>query len=104
MAMRVITRSALLEFCNRLPKSSQAAARAAMIEWHTTTLDADWDDVADVKRTFNSADYVANGKIVFDVGGNKYRIVALIGFRTKRVFILFVGSHSDYDAIDVAKL
>lgn len=75
-----------------------------MIEWHTTTCDAEWNNFADVKSTFNSADYVSGGKIVFDVGGNKYRIVALVGFRTKRVFILFVGTHADYDSIDVGKL
>ena len=53
---------------------------------------------------FNTAEYVSGGKIVFDVGGNKYRIVALIGFRTQRIFILFVGTHANYDRIDVAKL
>ena len=54
--------------------------------------------------TFSSADYVVDGKIVFDVGGNKYRIVGLVGFRAKRIFILFVGTHAEYDKIDVAKL
>ncbi|MDK4740678.1 MULTISPECIES: type II toxin-antitoxin system HigB family toxin [unclassified Rhizobium] len=75
-----------------------------MADWHTTTSDADWNNFSELKATFNSADYVTNGKIVFDVGGNKYRIVGLVGFRTKRVFILFVGTHAEYDAIDVAKL
>jgi mRNA interferase HigB len=102
--MRVIARSTLVKFCDALPKSRQAPARAAMADWYTTVSDADWTRFSDVKATFNSADYIADGKIVFDVGGNKYRIVALIGFRTRRVFILFVGSHAEYDAIDVAKL
>ena len=69
-----------------------------------TTSNAAWNNFAEVTASFNSADYVANGKVVFDVGGNKYRIVALIGFRTRRVFILFVGTHAEYNDLDVAKL
>ena len=75
-----------------------------MADWYTTTSDAEWNNFSELKATFNSADYVTNGKIVFDVGDNKYRIVGFIGFRTKRVFILIVGTHAEYDAIDVAKL
>ena len=59
---------------------------------------------AELKATFNSADYVGNGKVVFDVGGNKYRIVGLVGFKTGRIFILFVGTHAEYDAVDVEAL
>jgi mRNA interferase HigB len=102
--MRVIARSALVKFCEQLPKGKRAAAEASLAEWHTTTSNAEWRNFADVKATFNSADYIANGKIVFDVGGNKYRVIGLIGFRTRRVFILFVGTHAEYDQIDVAKL
>ncbi len=75
-----------------------------MAEWYATVSNAAWANFADVKATFNSADYVSGGKIVFDVGGNKYRVVALIGFRTQRVFILFVGTHAEYDRIDVVEL
>lgn len=75
-----------------------------MIEWHTTVSQAAWSNFAEVRATFNTADYVAGGKVVFDVGGNKYRIVGLIGFRTKRVFILFVGTHAQYDKISVGDL
>jgi mRNA interferase HigB len=102
--MRVIARSTLVKFCRQLPKGHRAAAEAAMADWYAAISNAAWSNFADVKATFNSADYVSNGKIIFDIGGNKYRIVALIGFRNQRVFILFVGTHADYDRIDVATL
>ena len=102
--MRVIARSTWIAFCEKMPKASRASARAALLEWHTVVEAARWNNFAELKATFNSADYVSGGKIVFDVGGNKFRIVALVGFRTKRVFILFVGTHKDYDKIDVTKL
>lgn len=103
--MHVIAKSALVKFWERQPRGkSQETAKAAMIEWHTAASDADWSNFAEVKATFNTADYVVDGKVVFDVGGNKYRIVGLIGFRAKRVFILFVGTHAEYEKIDVRAL
>ena len=74
------------------------------MEWYTTAADASWNDFAELKKTFNSADYVAGGKVVFDVGGNKYRLVGLIGFRTKRIFVLFVGTQAEYDRLNVTDL
>jgi mRNA interferase HigB len=102
--MRVIAKSTLFRFCESLPKGQRAVATTALAEWYATISNATWRSVADIKKTFNSADYVSSGKVVFDVGGNKYRVVALIGFRTQRAFILFVGTHTDYDRIDVSKL
>ncbi len=103
--MNVIAKSALVEFWNRQPSGlPQKTARAAMMEWYTTASDARWDHFDDLKKTFNSADYVADGKVVFDVGRNKYRIVGLVAYRTKRIFVLFVGTHGEYDRIDVRAL
>jgi mRNA interferase HigB len=69
--MNVIAKSALVEFWNRQPAGlPQKTARAAMMEWYTTASDARWDHFDDLKKTFNSADYVADGKVVFDIGGN----------------------------------
>jgi mRNA interferase HigB len=79
-------------------------ARKAILEWYATASNAEWRNFGDLKATFNSADYVGDGKVVFDVGGNKYRIVGLVGFRTGRIFILFVGTHAEYDAVDVDAL
>lgn len=103
--MHVIAKSALVQFWERQPAGGpRNAAKAAMMEWYTTASDARWKDFGEVKKTFNSADYVAGGKVVFDIGGNKYRLVGLIGYRTKRVFVLFVGTHAEYDRINVADL
>lgn len=49
---------------------------------------------------FNSADILPSGRAIFDIGGNKYRIVAAIHYRGKRVYVRFIGTHKDYDAID----
>lgn len=100
--VRIIAKSALVKFWNSLPAGRpREAVKAVLTEWHTTVSDAEWASFADIRATFNTADYVQDGKVVFDVGGNKFRVVALVGFRSGRVFILFVGSHADYDRVDV---
>ncbi|WP_445734647.1 type II toxin-antitoxin system HigB family toxin [Mariniflexile sp.] len=66
---------------------------------------AEWDGLADLKNTFNSADNVGNGRFVFNVKGNHYRIVAIVRFKFKKVLIRWVGSHKNYDKIkDIDKL
>lgn len=103
--MNVVAKSALVKFWERQPQGKpRSSARAAMMEWYTTASDAHWTNFSELKSTFNSADYVTDGKVVFDVGGNKYRIVGLVAYRTKRIFVLFVGTHDEYDKIDVTKL
>ena len=103
--MHVIAKSTLVRFWERQPAGApRNAAKAAMTEWYATASKASWSNFSELKKTFNSADIVAGNKVIFDVGGNKYRIVGLVAFRTKRIFVLFVGTHAQYDAIDVAKL
>jgi mRNA interferase HigB len=65
---------------------------------------ADWSKPNEVKETFGTADLLANGRVVFDIGGNKYRLVAAIHYRGKRVYIRFIGTRKDYDKIDANKV
>ena len=77
--MNVIAKSALVRFWDRQPNGHpRTAAQTAMMEWYTTASDANWSHFDELKNTFNSTDNVAGGKVVFDVGGNKYRIVGLV--------------------------
>lgn len=92
--MRVIARKAIVECYLK-----HSDARTALEEWYEKTQDADWDSLADVKQMFNSADYVGNNRIVFNIKGNQYRLVALVLYKIKRVYIRFVGTHQEYDRI-----
>jgi mRNA interferase HigB len=62
---------------------------------------AEWANPADVKRMFRSADILPCGRVIFNIGGNKYRLVAAVHYRGKRVYIRFIGTHAEYDRIDV---
>ena len=97
--MNVLSRSTLVDFWTKHPTT-----QAPLSAWHRIVRGAAWQTFSDVRATFNSADYVADGKVVFNIGGNNFRLVALIGYRTQRVFILWVGTHAEYDRLDVADL
>lgn len=62
-----------------------------------------WTSFADLRATFNSADQVG-GKVVFNIGGNNYRLVGLVAYRTQRAFVIWIGTHAEYDRINVANL
>lgn len=74
-------------------------SKVALQDWYKRASKAEWDDFSDIKKTFNTVDSVGNSRFVFNVKGNHYRIVALVLFQIKRVYVRWVGTHKDYDKI-----
>ena len=72
--------------------------------WVEKVSEAIWQSHNDVKATFPSADYVKNGRYVFNIGGNKYRIVAVVLFVGGVMELRFVGTHEEYDKIDCSEI
>ena len=97
--MRVIAISTLKEFWTRYPDSEQA-----LREWYVKTNRADWRSLEDMRNSFNSVDYIKNQRYVFDIKGNKYRLVAAVKFRPKLVYVRFIGTHSEYNLIDASTI
>jgi len=62
---------------------------------------AKWSKPPEIKAMFRSADILRNGRVIFNIGGGKYRLVAAIHYRGKRVYVRFVGTHKEYEKIDV---
>ena len=76
-------------------------AAGPLIEtWVATTRAAAWDNPIDVKADFGQTDILPDGRAIFDLGGDKYRLVAWINYRKKLVLIKFIGTHKEYDKID----
>lgn len=92
--MRIIAKSTLVEYYTKKPQ-----AKSALEEWYEKTKKSEWTCFADIKNTFNSVDAVGNKRYVFYIQGNDYRLVVLILFTPNTVYIRFVGTHKDYDAI-----
>jgi mRNA interferase HigB len=76
----------------------------ALEKWYKDTKGATWKNFSEVKKTFNTSDSVGNDRYVFDIKGNQYRLVALIIFKVRTVFILFIGTHREYDKIKADKI
>jgi mRNA interferase HigB len=62
--------------------------------------EASWDGPADIRKFYNSADFVGDNRVIFNIGGNNYRLVAHVAYRLHRVLIKFIGTHAEYDKID----
>lgn len=75
-----------------------------MRAWFTTARGAEWSGPADVKARYPSASLLANNRVVFNIGGNKYRLVVAIRYDARIVFIRFIGTHQQYGKIDVASV
>ncbi|MGK7890873.1 MAG: type II toxin-antitoxin system HigB family toxin [Leptolyngbyaceae cyanobacterium] len=92
--MRIITRRRLREFWQ---KHSQAETSLRL--WYTRTSSAQWQSLTDVRQVFRSADQVGNFT-VFNIAGNNYRLITLINYNTRIVFIRYVLTHAEYDKED----
>lgn len=75
-----------------------------MRPWFALVQAADWSSPADVKAMFGATvDFVADNKVIFDIGGNKYRLIVYVAYRYRRVLVKFVGTHAEYDRVDLGK-
>lgn len=97
--MRVIALSTLKSFCNS--KAEYADAIDPVLAWYRFTLKADWASPNDVKRDFGNASILRDGRAVFNIAGNKYRLVVWINYPYRVVYVRFMGTHAQYDKIDV---
>ena len=97
--MRIISRKALRKFWEKHPDAKQR-----LQAWYADVKRSDWTSPADVKRTYRNASVIANDRIVFNIKGNKYRIIVKVSYRFKIVFIRFVGTHEEYDRVDATQI
>ena len=93
--MRIITHTAIKQYSNLHPD-----VKLALDEWYIKTEKSQWSCFADVKQTFNSVDNVGGKRYVFNIKGNLYRVIALILFGPKIVYIRFIGTHTEYNKIN----
>jgi mRNA interferase HigB len=89
--MRIIKRGALEQFWQKLPD-----AKASLESWYAVVRSANWRTPADLKQVYHSADLVGR-RTVFNVAGNKYRLIARVNYTAQIVFVLHLLTHSEYD-------
>jgi mRNA interferase HigB len=97
--MRIIAKRTLREFWER-----HADAREPLLAWYREVEKEDWDTPAKVKEKYRSASIVGYNRVVFNIKGNNYRLVVKIHYPYRFVYVRFVGTHSEYDAIEAEKV
>jgi len=93
--MRIVTYKRILEFSEK-----HSDALKALNFWYHSVKTKEWNSFNDLKQDFGSADYIGNNKVVFNIKDNHYRLVAIIAYNAKKVYVRFIGTHKEYDKID----
>jgi mRNA interferase HigB len=93
--MHVITKKTLDDLSMKHPES-----RVALGTWYKKMKRSRPESTHGVKRIFHGTDYIGNDRYVFNISGNKYRLIALINFCKQKVFIMFIGTHAEYSKIN----
>ena len=96
--MRIIALSTLKAFWQDKPEHSDA--KEPILAWHRHVLSANWQSPADVKQDFRHASILKDGRVVFNIAGNKYRLIVQISYVRQWVFIKFIGTHAEYNKVD----
>lgn len=97
--MRVITEEPLNNYIAKHPDT-----KTALQSWLKTVKKAQWANFSDVKRDFNNVDNVGNQHYVFNIRGSHHRLVVVIKFTIKWIYIRFIGTHAEYDNIDASTI
>jgi mRNA interferase HigB len=103
--MRIIARRTLKEFIASLGgHKDQPAVKAALEAWFYEAKKARWKNTADIKRAYATASIVTAERVVFNIKGNAYRLVAAIDFEKGIIWVKWLGTHKDYDRINVREV
>ena len=95
--MRVISQSRLRRYQERFPD-----AERQLSAWLREVRGARWESPQDVKETYKTASFVANNRIIFNIKGNRYRLIVAVAYKVSAVYIKFFGTHQMYDEVDAA--
>lgn len=96
--MRVIALSTLKAFLTN--NRAYSDAEEPLLAWYKQTVAADWSQPAEVKAEFGTASILRDGRVVFNIADNKYRLVVWINYDYRVAYVRFIGTHQQYDKID----
>ena len=97
--MRVISRKTLREYGAKEPE-----AKASLDSWYHEAKHAQWRTPAEIKEHYRSASILKNNRVVFNVAGNKFRLIVRIDYDARIVFIRFIGTHAEYDKVEAEEI
>lgn len=99
--MRVISRATLKRFWEQ---SDYRDAEQPLKAWYDEVKVANWKTTHDIKAMYGNASFVGNNRVVFNVHGNKYRLIVALNYKFSIVYVRFIGTHKQYDRVDAATI
>jgi mRNA interferase HigB len=97
--MRIVAKRALREFWEQFPETQEP-----LLAWYREVEKEDWDGPAKVKEKYRSASIIKGSRVVFPIKGNDYRLVVKVNYPYRMIYIRFVGTHAEYDKINVEEV
>jgi mRNA interferase HigB len=97
--MRIIAKKMIREFWG-----NHIDAEQPLRAWYTKTKQAHWKSTSDVKKDYRNASFVANNRVIFNIKGKRYRLVVAVNYPYQIVYIRFIGTHNEYDKVDIATI
>lgn len=97
--MRIFSRSTLRDFWEVHPDS-----QIALADWFNQVKNAEWKNLNEIIHQFSNVSLLQNNRVVFNIRGNKYRLIVWVELERKHVFVKFIGTHADYNKIDANKI
>lgn len=94
--MRIVTKRKIVKYYQK-----HAISKTALELWYKTVTKIEWENLNELKQHFRTADYVGNNRVVFNIKGNDFRLVAIVIYISKKVYIRWTGTHAEYDKVDV---
>ena len=97
--MRIISKRTLREFWERFRDAEEP-----LLAWYREVEKEDWDSPAKVKEKYRSASIIKGSRVVFNIKGNNYRVVVKVNYQYRVVYVRFVGTHAEYDEVNVEEV
>lgn len=97
--MNIITKRTVLHYTEQYP-----AAKTALVTWFKEFSSTNFENFNELKRVYGNASRIANHRIIFNIKGNDYRLIVSINFRTQAGYVIWFGSHKEYDKINAAEI
>lgn len=97
--MRIVSRKKVVDYYTK-----HSTSKVALEDWYKKISKAKWVNLNQLKNDFLSADYVGNHRVVFNIKGNDFRLVVIIIYASQKVYVRWIGTHAEYDKIDVKEI
>lgn len=97
--MRIVAKRALRTYWEKEPNAEQP-----LRSWYAIATYANWSSPADVKVTYRNASIVGSDRVVFNIGGNRYRLIVRFDYKNQIAFIRFIGTHAEYDRVNASDI